>query len=679
MARKNKNIMITGGTGFLGNNLTRYMLAKYPERLIVNYSRHTYAVNPLTHKDLWKLPMYKSIAGDLNNVLLFKETLEKYKIGTIIHLAASTHVDRCYSSDTEILTENGWKSYTTISKDMNLITLNSKTREIEYQKPTEIIVEEYNGELLHFSANYMDLLVSPNHNMYISTERSNSPEFKFKKAKDIFNISRFRYLIRGKWNGIEKNSYILKGQKVRRGYRYKQDRLLPDLILSMKKFLQFLGFWIAEGCVLFKRNDVYLCSSNFKILLSFKKWLKSLSINSSIYQKRNNYFQLHFSDARFASYLRKMKPDKFIPKDIKNLSKGLLLILWKYYMIGDGHQGITINGTTVSKRLANDLQEIALKIGMGASIYPRKEHEFISPSNQRKYRGRKSYRINFRKKMTPPYAHNRGKFIWKKIKYSGKIWCVTVPNHLVYIRRNGKCCWSGNSFIYPEEFLQANVCGNFAILEVLRRIKKKPLLLYYSTDEVFGDVPEGFCREDDLRRPRNPYSASKASAEMYCVAYYHSFNIPIIISRSMNMFGPYQHPEKLIGKIITRCLTDEHFTLYKGGSVRGWLYVEDACDAIDTTIKKGKVGEIYHIPPDAYLTVPEVAETILKITGKQELFDGYKGRRLKDDERYALDATKFTYELKWRPPTRFDKGIRLTIDWFKRNPWFWTGLHSHSQ
>jgi len=227
------------------------------------------------------------------------------------------------------------------------------------------------------------------------------------------------------------------------------------------------------------------------------------------------------------------------------------------------------------------------------------------------------------------------------------------------------------SFVYPEEFLQSNVYGNFAILEVLRTIKRKPLMLYYSTDEVFGDVSEGFCREGDTLSPRNPYSASKAAAEMYCTAYHYSYNIPIIISRSMNMFGPYQHPEKLIGKIITRCLTDTHFTLYRGGSVRGWIYVEDACDAIDALIRKGKVGETYHIPPDAYLTVPEVAEKIMKITNKEELFDGYEGRRLKDDERYALDATKFTYELKWRPPTGFEEGIRKTIKWFDDNRWYW--------
>ena len=230
------------------------------------------------------------------------------------------------------------------------------------------------------------------------------------------------------------------------------------------------------------------------------------------------------------------------------------------------------------------------------------------------------------------------------------------------------------SFIYPEEFFKANIEGTFSILEVLRRMKKKPLLIYMSTDEVFGDVSKGYCKEQDVRSPRNPYSAAKASAEMYCNAYVHSYKVPIIIARSMNMFGPYQHPEKLIAKICTRCIANKSFTLYKGGSVRGWIYVKDSCSAVDTIATKGKVGEIYHIPPDEYLSVPEVANTILRIAGKEHLLTGYVGRRLKDDERYSLDGSKVQYELKWRAPTTFEVGIKETLTWFRKHKWYWCGL-----
>lgn len=227
------------------------------------------------------------------------------------------------------------------------------------------------------------------------------------------------------------------------------------------------------------------------------------------------------------------------------------------------------------------------------------------------------------------------------------------------------------SFVYPEEFLRINVEGTFNILEVLKYLKRKPVMVYMSTDEVFGDVPRGYCEEDDVLYPKNPYSASKASAEMYCHAYHHSFKVPIIIARSMNNFGEGQHPEKLIGKIIAKCFNEEHFTLYKGDSIRGWIYTGDTADALDTIATKGKIGEVYHVPPCAYLTVPQVTQIILKVMGKEYLFDGYKGRRLKDDERYALSVTKMTYDLGWTPKVTFEEGIKRVINWYKKNEWYW--------
>ena len=233
------------------------------------------------------------------------------------------------------------------------------------------------------------------------------------------------------------------------------------------------------------------------------------------------------------------------------------------------------------------------------------------------------------------------------------------------------------SFLYPEEFLRNNVIGTFTLLEVVRRIPEgeRPRILYVSTDEVFGDVPPPrLCREEDTLNPRNPYSASKASCEMYCHAYHHSFKVPIIIARSMNNFGPRQHPEKLIAKIITRCLSEKPFTLYKGGSVRGWIYVRDTCDALHTILERGKPGEIYHIPPTVYRTVPEIVESILELMGKEYIFKGYKGRRLKDDERYALDGSKVMEELGWKPTTNFEEALTTTIEWYEENRWFWEGV-----
>jgi len=229
------------------------------------------------------------------------------------------------------------------------------------------------------------------------------------------------------------------------------------------------------------------------------------------------------------------------------------------------------------------------------------------------------------------------------------------------------------SFHYPKEFLDSNVFGTFQILEAIRRLRpeNRPRMIYMSTDEVFGDVPKGFCREDDKILPRNPYSASKASGEMYCHAYFHSFNLPVIIVRYMNNFGPRQHPEKLIPKIITSCLRNKHYSLFKGNSMRGWLYVKDTARILKGVMEKGNLGETYHTPPTEYQTVPQINNLILKLMKKKELFDGYKGSRLKDDERYALDGSKLRYLLKLKPNYSLEGGLRETIKWYRQNEWFW--------
>lgn len=231
------------------------------------------------------------------------------------------------------------------------------------------------------------------------------------------------------------------------------------------------------------------------------------------------------------------------------------------------------------------------------------------------------------------------------------------------------------SFIYPRDFLETNLVGTFNILESIRYLKNRPRILYMSTDEVFGYVGSGYCKETDLIRPRNPYSASKCSAEAYLTAYHYSFGLDTIISRSMNNYGPRQHPEKLIAKIITRCLKDQPFSLYKGDSIRGWVYVLDTCRALEYLMKNGQAGEIYHIPAYDYLSVSEVVNVITSILGKEEYFQGYSGRRLKDDERYALEGSKLK-SLGWHPSISFPEGIRKTINWYSKNKWFWMDIYS---
>lgn len=245
-------------------------------------------------------------------------------------------------------------------------------------------------------------------------------------------------------------------------------------------------------------------------------------------------------------------------------------------------------------------------------------------------------------------------------------------NHVLRVYHLGAETHVDRAFLYPQDFLQANIYGTFSILEAIRMIKrKKPTLYYMGTDEVFGDVKEGYKREDEVLHPENPYVASKVAAEAYCITWLHSFRVPIVIGRSMNVFGPRQNPEKLIAKIITHCILDKPYTLYKGNSVRGWTYVYDTVEAIDRIITGGKIGEVYHIPPITFKTVVEVNNMILELTGKHYNFKGYVGKRLKDDFRYALDSSRMQYELGWMPIVSWKKAIELTIKWYEENKELW--------
>jgi dTDP-glucose 4,6-dehydratase len=230
------------------------------------------------------------------------------------------------------------------------------------------------------------------------------------------------------------------------------------------------------------------------------------------------------------------------------------------------------------------------------------------------------------------------------------------------------------SFIYPRDFLVANIEGTFSILEAIRALKRNeyPKFYYMGTDEVFGVVREGFKDESQMTHPENPYAATKVGCEALCQAWNMSYKIPIVIGRSMNVYGERQHPEKLIPKIITNILSGTKYQLYKGNSLRGWSYVNDTAEAIDVIMTKGKDGQIYHIPPSVMKGVYDINELILSLLPEgKELFQGYIGKRFKDDDRYALSGTKMQHELGWMPKTTFEEGMSKTIEWYKVHKELW--------
>ncbi len=232
----------------------------------------------------------------------------------------------------------------------------------------------------------------------------------------------------------------------------------------------------------------------------------------------------------------------------------------------------------------------------------------------------------------------------------------------------------------PEVFVRTNVVGTTTLLDACRTFG---IGRYHqvSTDEVYGDLPldrpDLLFSETTPIRASSPYSAAKASADLFVQAYNRTFKLPTSISRCSNNYGPYHFPEKLIPLVISRALADESIPVYgKGENVRDWLYVTDHCKAIDLIVRKGREGAVYNIGGHNEKTNLEVVRTILRHLGKPESLIKFVTDRPGHDLRYAMDPTKIINELGWRPEYDFDSGIAATIRWYLENEDWWKNIIS---
>ena len=232
----------------------------------------------------------------------------------------------------------------------------------------------------------------------------------------------------------------------------------------------------------------------------------------------------------------------------------------------------------------------------------------------------------------------------------------------------------------PGIFVQTNVMGTRVLLDASRKFGVKR---YHqvSTDEVYGDLPldrpDLFFTENTPIHTSSPYSASKASADLFVLAYHRTFGTPVTVSRCSNNYGPYHFPEKLIPLMIANALADKPLPVYgKGENVRDWLYVEDHCKAIDLIIHNGKVGEVYNVGGHNEMKNIDIVKLICKELGKPESLITYVTDRKGHDMRYAIDPTKIHNELGWLPETKFADGIKKTIQWYLDNQKWWKDIVS---
>jgi dTDP-glucose 4,6-dehydratase len=229
------------------------------------------------------------------------------------------------------------------------------------------------------------------------------------------------------------------------------------------------------------------------------------------------------------------------------------------------------------------------------------------------------------------------------------------------------------SIVSPDEFVHTNCDGTNVVMDVARRVEVSRVL-HISTDEVYGSIDLGSFTETDPLGPRSPYSASKAGSDLIALSYYTTYELPVVVTRSSNQFGPYQYPEKVIPLFVTNLLDGIKVPLYGDGmNIRDWCYVGDNCAAVDLVLRTGMVGEVYNIGAGNEITNRELTEKVLELCGADESMIEYVVDRLGHDRRYSIDTSK-VHALGWHPERALDEALGATVLWYRDNRWWWEPL-----
>ncbi len=364
----------------------------------------------------------------------------------------------CYDDRTEILTREGWKLFEELSYEDEILTLNPETYELEYQRPTRIFKYDYDGEVISIKTKSIDLLVTPNHRFFV--ERPSKAGGKLIFRKTFTRADRLRSADRaprtGYWNCRDQDYFVLPTMEERKGEESSRGRVrhLSEIKIPMDDWLRFLGIYLAEGSI-HAGGDGEGKGTNYLIRITQRDPEKRGKIRELLQRLPFKYYETSrdfiILSKQLWTYLKELgKPhEKYIPQEFKELPPKRLSILLEWMLMGDGsyysRDGLREYVTT-SKRLADDVQELFLKVGKSASVLRQEKKTMISPMDVRPHRTKPLYRVREHKsKRSVLKSQKKGEPSRKRTHYKGKVYCVEVPNHVIYVRRNGKPIFCGNS------------------------------------------------------------------------------------------------------------------------------------------------------------------------------------------------------------------------------------------
>lgn len=424
---------------------------------------------------------------------LIKNSIYPRKPGSYYHA--------CYSDDTEILTENGWKLFKNLNKKEKVATLNKEKNELEYQLPINRFEYDFDGDLISLKNKNIDLLVTDNHKLLEhSSHRSDLKNWRLTEAKNVYGKDICLKTNVDNWNGDDFEYFVLPECMVtltKDVFKLEKEKYIP-----IEDWLLFFGWYITEGNSY--KNSINISQKKEQYFEEIKNSLSIFNRKIQINKDFNGVNIFSIRHKQLSEYLKKFKlsDEKYIPKWIKNLSKPLLKILFDTMMKGDGwidDKSKKLRGSyyTKSIQLANDFHEICLKLGYSAYLHKIDEQEngycvYISDN--------KTTQIN-----------NKEDNSWNKINYNGKIYCVEVPNNIIYVRRNGKSVWCGNSKVASTYYIDC-ACRFYSIraTDIMQgvvygawtpEIEETGLNTRFDSDECFGTVFNRFIVQAAIGHP----------------------------------------------------------------------------------------------------------------------------------------------------------------------------------
>lgn len=451
----------------------------------------------------------------------------------------------CYDKDTEVLTKRGWKFFKDVNYDDEIATLNPTSNTLEYKHPINIMTYDYCGNMYHFENRGVSLLVTPNHMLYIAkgsyvdwkhNNKKRMYSFEFARPEKYFRKDK-RFLKTCSWTAKKPdNVFHIEG------YSYidtiNRKRVLKNLDIDMLSFVRFLGYYIAEGCSNYKKGEITISRdrSDYKKDIVEKLILDIgfTPYDGTDYKRNDNSGSTKLYNKVLAKWLidncGHLAPNKKVPDFIKQLPSEYIIEFLNYLYLGDGHKNKTSNILyTTSKQLSDDVQELLLKAGYTSRCTNRGIRKNLNNNKHNINQKHECYEINWLKlkdiEVDMSKARKTKSFIEEWVEYNDKVYCLTVPNHVMYIRRNGKCVWCGNSVrIYDNGIPHG--CKAWDIIE-------KYAVLSYNVCCVCGkpDVPtsEGwicpFCKDcydenynstitwETLHKEQSPHIMGKYYAE----------------------------------------------------------------------------------------------------------------------------------------------------------------------